>query len=446
MKLNRKLLTILLLLVLPVFLTACTLKDIPLIGGLFGGGTGPAKKPTTITMWGLWEQGDVMDAAIAKYKEKNPQINVVYDDRTITDLGSYKETVASRTSQPDFTDVVLVHNSWVGQLSSGLDPVPPEVFTSEQYSNAFYPSAVQSAKVGEQLFAVPLFYDGIALVYNKDHFDSIGQKNPPTSWEEFRRIAERLTDVEDDRSGNAVKVNRYGAAIGTADNIDFFPDILSALFHQAGALIPNDFEKQKSQDALSFYVKFAKDYRVWSSDMPEASKAFAAGKVSMIFVPSWNLADILMARPDMNIGVAPLPQISTNPEDHVSNASFWMLAVPAGSKNKSTAWDFIKFLASEDAQLTIHSEALNYRIYGAPYSLKSLKTQLISSEYLEPILRQADSCGGVCNTTSAISLLSGRSGNVKQVGLLRDAVNKLLTDPKVTPLDALKEAKAAFFK
>jgi maltose-binding protein MalE len=54
---------------------------------------------------------------------------------------------------------------------------------------------------------------------------------------------------------------------------------------------------------------FFKSDGVWNTSFPEASKAFSAGKVSMIFVPTWNLLDIVRANPGMNIGVAPVPQL-----------------------------------------------------------------------------------------------------------------------------------------
>jgi ABC-type glycerol-3-phosphate transport system substrate-binding protein len=431
---KKKLLVIFVLILLPVFITSCTLGDLPVVGKYLGGGDAskPSSKPVTLTMWGLWEDTDVVDALVREYQQQYPHINVVYDDRSITDLGSYKEAVLNRSSQKDFADIVMVHNSWIMQLKDNLDPVPGNVLSTADYSNKFYRAAEKASVSGDSAYAMPLYYDGIALVYNKAHFEEVGQTSAPTSWEEFRTLAQKLTEKDGET------VVRYGAAIGTVNNIDFFPDIMSALFHQAGAVVPNDFDKRKAYDAFAYYTKFAKDYGVWSEKMPEASKSFAMEKVSMIFVPSWNLLDILNSRSDLDIGVAPIPQIKPKEEDYRYPASFWMLAVPSGSQNKNTAWNFINYMVSEDSQLKLFSEASKRRLYGPPYALQSLKQQLSSNEYLEPYLRRAE--------LSSTSLLVGRAGNNAQVDALRTAYNNLFTVRNATPQSVLVEAKENFYK
>ena len=302
---KNKILTAILLLVIPLFLTACSLSDIPVIGKYFGGGSGNAPKqgvPVSLNMWGLWETPDIMEVLIKNYQTQNSLVTVNYEDRSINNPNSYKEIVFTRIKQGDLPDIIMVHNSWVPFLKDYLEPAPSDVIATADYLQRFYPVAAESSVVDGRVRS-SAHHDGLVLVYNKDHFDEIDQVSPPTAWEEFRRVALALT-IRTNEEG----LVRAGAAIGSANNIDFFSDIVGLMFAQAGVSVPSGIDSRAAQDALSFYTIFLKSDEVWSESFPEASKAFSAGKVSMIFVPTWNLLDIVRANPGMNIGVAPVPQ------------------------------------------------------------------------------------------------------------------------------------------
>lgn len=432
---NYKLPTLALLLVLPFFITACTLKDLPVIGKYFGEDT---SKPVSLNMWGLWERQDVFNTLIEKYKETAPTVSVSYDDRSIMKSAQFKDTLLQRLSSgssTDIPDIIVVHNTWIPYIKDYLEEAPSDVISSNDYTQTFYPVAAASAVIDNKVYAIPAYYDGLALVYNKDHFDEIDQLTPPTAWEEFRRIALSLTKREDD--GNKGYILRSGAAIGTANNIDFFSDILGMMFAQAGVNVPADLSSKPAQDALSFYTAFTTEDKIWDETMPEASTAFSKGLVSMIFVPSWNLLDIIKARPDMNIGVAAVPQAV--PENPVAWGSFWMYAVPKTSQNKEAAWKFIKFLSEDNQQLLLFSEASKYRTYGAPYTSQSLGSQITAgpvAKYLKPYIDTAP--------FAQSSIFAARAGNTMQTDALKEAVNSLIsknTATKTTPEEVLTKVK-----
>jgi len=422
---TKKLPIISLLLVIPFILTACSIQDVPVLGNIFGSKT---KTPVTLSIWGLWESPEVIRSLGDKYKLEHDNVTINYDDRSVLKPADYKERVFNRLSTEGSQDIILVHNSWVKDLSSLLSPIPSDIYNSTDYASFFYPVATESATINNQLYAVPAFYDGLVLVYNKDHFKEIDQLEPPTSWEEFRKLAIQLTV-----KGSDDKLVRAGAAIGGANNIDFAPDILGLLFAQTGVKLPDDLDSRAAQDALLFYTDFVKEYHVWDDTFIEASSAFAEGKVSMIFVPTWNLLDILAAKPGLNVGVAPVPQaLSSNP---VSWGSFWMYAVPSNSSNKQAAWDFIKFLTQQDQQKLINEGAAKYRQYGAPYSLVSMSSQLTSNPYVGSALQTAP--------FAKSGILTARAGNVTQETAIRDAVNTVLTakSETVSASTVLKTAK-----
>ena len=229
---RNKLAAVALLLTLSVTLTACTLQDLPVIGKYLGGGNSGS---VTLTMWGLWEKPEVMDVLIKKYQETYPNVTINYEDRSVLNPNDYKDRVFSRANQALGADIISVHNSWVPALRGELAPVPANIMDVTTFQSTFYPVAADSAIQDGKIYALPLYYDGLVLVYNKDHFAEIGQTTPPTAWEEFRRIALRLRTVSGAKGETLV---RAGAAVGTANNIDHFSDILGLMWSQAGGAIP----------------------------------------------------------------------------------------------------------------------------------------------------------------------------------------------------------------
>ncbi len=427
-----KLLTLTLLGLISVTLTACTLQDIPLIGGLFKGSTGIIpQKAVTLNIWGLWENPEVIKSAIARYTQQNPNVTINYDDRSVINPNEYKDRVFARIGQEDVSDIISVHNSWVSSLAPALTPMPSSVMDLNTYKSSFYPTATESAVVDNNAYAIPSYYDGLVLVYNKKHFREKGQLEAPTAWEEFRKLASLLT-IRDPQKGT---IARAGAAIGTSNNVDFFSDILGSMFVQAKINVPADLDSKSAADAVAFYTNFVKEDKVWDQSFIEASSAFAQEKVSMIFIPSWNLLDILNTRPDLaaSIGVAPIPQATK--DSPASWGSYWMYAVPKTGKNKNVAWDFLKFLSQQDQQTQMFTEASKYRQYGAPYSLVALKDQLTSNQYLGPLISSAP--------YAKTSLLAARSGNRKQVEALKEVVNLTLNPVNGTAVDIITLLKSA---
>ncbi len=435
---KNKLLVVALVLVLPLFLTACTLADLPYVGRFFGDqqtDQGPivVTGPVNLTIWGLWENPDVVAVLIDKFNEQSPDASINYDDRSvIKPLVDYKERAFTRASDETGPDVMRVHVSWVPRLANSLAPMPEEMMSVEAYRSAFYPAAADNLVVNGRIYGLPSYYDGLVLVYNKSHFAEIGQTEPPTAWEEFRRLALELTV-----RGEGNRIERGGAAIGSADNIDFFSDILGLLFSQALVNIPNNIEGKPAQDALSFYTNFVLEDEVWSNDLPEASVAFAQERVSMIFVPTWNLLDIIAARPDLDIGVASVPQAL--PDSPSSWANFWVDVVPIASKNTDAAWSYVFFMAQEEQQLLAYSEASKYRAYGAPYSLTSLAPELETNPFINPVLQTA--------SHAKTAEIASRAGNRRQVDALREAVNSLLVSGgAATPEEVLTKVKAELLR
>lgn len=418
---------LLLLAALPLLLTACTARDLPLIGRFF---PEEEKPPVQISVWGVWERKDIMQTVIDKFQTENPKVIVNYDDRSVLELVEYKERVFERATDPAGPEVILVHNSWIPRMIAGdlLDPVPADVIDINAYTQAFYPVAGESAVVSGVPYAIPAYYDGLVLVYNKAHFAEAGQEAPPTAWEEFRRLALQLSVRSE--GGDLV---RGGAALGTANNVGHFSDILGLMWSQAGVSVPKQIDGKAAQDALTFYTNFVLEDEVWNTSMPEATSAFVDGKVSMVLVPSWQILRILESVEDVStVGVAPVPQAI--PSKPATWGSFWMYVVPKNrtAEQKEAGWTYVGYVTGETASRDLFNENTKIRQFGTPFARVSLASDLVGDPYLSPIMNSAP------NAKSAE--IASKSGNKRQEDALAAAVSKVLSK-ELTVEEALKEAK-----
>lgn len=150
----------------------------------------------------------------------------------------------------------------------------------------------------------------------------------------------------------------------------------------------------------------------------------------MIFVPSWQVLDIISVSPNANsIGVAPVPQAI--PDDPRSWGTFWMYAVPNNTTKSAVAWDFLNFISQDEQQLMYFDEASKVRFFGTPYPVASLASN-VSNPVLAPVLQTAP--------YARSNEFAGRSGNVTQVDALKTAVNSVLNGTSAeTALKVVKE-------
>ncbi len=412
-----------------IFLTACSLAELPLLGKYFA----PKKDttPVTLTFWGMWEPESVYEQVISSYKEKAPHVTVNYDNRALGgDVFDYKNRIFQGSKSGSVPDLYMVHNGWVPRFVAlgHLAPAPKEVADKLAYSERYYKVASDSGVIDGAVYAVPAYYDGLALVYNKSHFKEVNQVAPPTTWEEFRVLALKLTV-----RGQGDALLRSGAAMGGADNIDHFSDTLGLLWGQANVKIPDEIDSERALDAFSFYTSFYTEDKVWNDTMPEAITAFVRGQTSMILVPSWQVINILEEVPNASdVGVASAPQVPRAAQQ-ANWGSFWMFAVPVNAPHKDAAWEFILHMSDAEQAKSIYNNQTKIRKFGAPYPHVSLAKDLEANPYLVPFLSGA--------ATAKSAEIAGRSGNRNQVTALEVAVNDVLTG-KSTPLEALTTAKA----
>lgn len=334
--------------------------------------------PVTLTYWGLWEPNSIMQTVIADYERQNPYVKINY---TMQSPKNYRTRLQTAIESGEGPDIARIHNTWLPMLGTSLAPAPATVISSAEL-NAFYPIVKNDLSTDRGVYALPTMLDGLVLFYNPQYLTQAGV-NPPTDWNELRKLAFQLTV----RNAETGVIERAGAAVGTASNIEHWSDILGLLILQNSGN-PGDPSTDAVKDALTFYTIFSTQDKVWDETQPNSIYAFATGSVAMIIAPSWQAQEIAAINPDFEFGAAPAPILAG---EKLGWATFWAEAVPKTSKNSEEAWKFIKFLTGKDSLQKLYAAQVSERGYGEPYPLKELANLLQEEPVSYSVVSQGDS-------------------------------------------------------
>lgn len=314
--------------------------------------------PVTLQFWRVFDDRDTFEPIIAEYQRLNPHVTIEYKKFTFLE---YENAVVNALASGRGPDIWSIHNTWLPQHGDKLAPAPAEIVPAQAYRDTFVEVAQKDFIRNDQVYAVPLSVDTLALYYNRDLFNSSFVVDPPQDWTEFRETVEKIT-----RKDEFEEVTLSGAAIGTAVNVNRAQDILSLLMLQNGAQMDSEdlsaatFNQSRidstgqeyfpAVDALEYYTDFANPRRAeytWNTSMANSLDAFIAEETAMMFNYGYQRAILDEKAPKLNYGVSAMPQIEGSPKT-TNFATYWGEAVSKQSQNQEEAWKFLAFLATKE--------------------------------------------------------------------------------------------------
>ena len=317
--------------------------------------TGPKVE---LVWWKVFDDDRQVRSLIEAFEKANPNVSVRFVQKNIE---TFEDELIDALAAGQGPDIFSVHNDWLPKHRDKMTPAPAAILGLRELRQDFIEVLETDLVSGDQIYALPLSVDVLALYYNKDLLRSAGIALPPSSWQELVNIVPRLTRL--DSLGN---FQRSGVALGTADNINRAADILSLMMLQNGTPIFGkdrrgaEFDKDVRDAngdvyspgvrALEFYTQFAqpsKTIYTWNARNNNSIDAFASGQAAMIFSYSYLAETLREKAPFLNYGVARVPQLN-GANLRVNFANYWAEGVSKQSKNPQIAWQFLKFITSRE--------------------------------------------------------------------------------------------------
>lgn len=340
---------------------------------------GKKTQKVELEYWGLWEDEKIFEGVIQDYQKQHPNVTVTYVKQTPQD---YRLKLLARIKEGNGPDMFRFHNTWLPTIAEITSSLPSNIMSNQEFENTFYKVAQNDLKIGSSYYGLPLEIDGLVLIYNNELFRKAGITTAPKTWEDLLNAANTLR--VQDTEGNILT---SGIALGTANNIEHYADILGWMLLQNGATLKN-LNSSEAVEVLANYRQFAEPpLNFWNDKMPNNIAAFIQGKVAMIIAPSWRILEIKAANADLDLKTTSLPLLSGN--QPLSLATYWVEGVSKASKHQQEAWQFLHFLVQKDTMTKIYQTQSQTRLFGEPYSRVDLRDSLTQNEYIGPVLEQA---------------------------------------------------------
>ncbi len=300
---------------------------------------------TELAVWGF-DSPAVWEKITTKYHQDHPAVTVTY--RAIQPA-TYETDLLNGLATGNGPDVFMIMNPWLARHGDKMVPAPAEIATAATVDAAFPTAVTQELTNGGSVYALPLYMDTYALIYNKDLFDKAGVTLPPTSWLTLQDLVKKL-------GKNSLALGGHETTIEGAT------DILALMMMQDNVKMTDRDGKTRltgGEGALSFYTKFTNPkggYYAWDNKQPTAFTRFAQGTLPMLIGTHAEVVALRKANPALRIGVAPVPQA---PQAPVNFATYAALSVWVGSAQPTEAWQFISNLTANPENALAYAASAN---------------------------------------------------------------------------------------
>ncbi len=395
-----------------------------------------------LTIWGTDSQ-QAMNDVIQSYSGpgSGTQAQITY---TQINPSQYQTKLLAAFAAGTGPDIFEIPNRDLSQWQSVAAPIPAALATTfnQVTLQSDFPDVVSqdfvsgTAAGGGNIYALPLSIDTLAMIYNKDLFNTAGIATVPTTWEGL------AADVPALRVLNAQgQITQAALALGGSEtSIPNAPDIIFLLMMQNGAQMTSvdgtsvTFASGASGtdtsglNAFNYYLQFANaadpNY-TWNDGMGTALTSFTQGKTAAIFDYSSALAQIKAQAPFLNYGVAAMPQPASSTVA-VNYAKYNGFAVSRSSANVAGAWNFIINLTTSVADENIYTKDT-----GAPPALRLA----IAADLGDPTL--------AVFASQALTAKSWHESNSGQVDSLMNTAIQNVLNGAADSTTALKQAQDA---
>ncbi|MFF2362252.1 ABC transporter substrate-binding protein [Streptomyces sp. NPDC058122] len=355
-----------------LFATACT-------GQSDSGGGDDASKEQTINFWHGWSAPNEVKAVktmVAGFEKAHPNIHVNIVGN-MTDDKINQALRAGGDKAPDVVSSFTTNNVGKFCSSGAFVDLNPFFKKADIDPETAFPKAMNEyTQFDGNRCTVPLLGDAYGLYYNKDAFEKAGIASPPKTWSEFAKDAKKLTIAQGDSYSQLGFMPNYHGWESTTEHYfgQFSPTYFDADGKSNIAKDPSftaGFTLQKKLvDELGGFKKL-ETYRSKLGDEWGPKHPFHTGQVAMQLDGEWRLGMAEEAKPDFEIGVAPLPVPDDQADQYGKGYITGTIAgIPSTSKKQNAAWELVKYMTTNtDAVVGFAND-----IHNVPSTLAALKS------------------------------------------------------------------------
>ncbi len=381
-----------------------------------------------LTIWHAYRGGEkaALEKIVKLFEAKQAGKGVTVATLAIP-YDAYADKISAAVPRGKGPDVfIYAQDRLGGWVESGKTVEPIDFFLDKQTKEQLLPGMLDAMTYKGSVYGLPINYKSITLIYNKALV-----KNPPKTSTELVKVAKENTKAD---SG------RYGLAYWYT-NFYFHAALMNAfgaqVFDKDGKLAIN------SKESVAAINQMMKWYKTDAIMPPEPSEALVAslfneGKAAMVLNGPWFMGEI---SPKVDFGLAVLPVID---EAGKKPMRPWLTIegayVSAASKQKELAYEFAKFLVSEEAGLVMALEGRQLHTNKAIYNDKRVSGDRVLKAFHDQ-LATAEAMPNRAEMTMVWSPATTAMNKVTKGNATPEAAIKEAAESIQTGIDALRKSR-----
>ncbi len=306
--------------------------------------TSPAANVTTIKLggWGASPaEQRLLKSVVRDFEVQHPSIRVKYE--VIAD--QYMDVIKTRLVGEAAPDVFYLDALEAPFLMSQDVLEPLDGYIKPEFDLPDFEEALLNTfKYKNSIYGLPKDYSTLALFYNKKAFASSGLEAPPTTWEELRADAKKLTKD----TNNDGRIDQYGFGethelARQAYKIKAFGGEL--IDHNSRAAFANQQALQGLQLVLDQYQKERSSAHKTDVGTNSGSEMFGQGKAAMVIEGNWAIPFLKETFPNLDFATAEIPKINNQSGTMIFTVAYVM---NKQSEHKPEAWELISYLTGKE--------------------------------------------------------------------------------------------------
>jgi multiple sugar transport system substrate-binding protein len=251
---------------------------------------------------------------------------------------SYLQKLTTDVSSGNQPDLAIVPTGWLSDLASDSLLEPLDTLATADFKSKLIPAFLEPATIGGRLFGLPAAASARAMVVNTDLLQRAGAPSPRT-WNELVKAAQLV----------AALPNTYGFGLpGKEVEVDTY--FYYALWAFGAEILKDGRSGLAAPEAIraaTVYTSLINDKATQpaptATSREDVFKLFKEGRIGIIFTYPMLIPQLKAEAPSLRYAVLPFP-VETKP---VTLGVTDVLTLSSSSKDKQTAFDFVKFMYDE---------------------------------------------------------------------------------------------------
>jgi multiple sugar transport system substrate-binding protein len=341
--------------------------------GCGGGGEGSGKVVFTLP-----DLPTISPRLIDKFNEQNKgKFQVAYRAIALESQEYFDRLKTEFQAGGRETDVIVGNVPWTAEFAENGWIVDVSSRFPEGERRKFVNGQIQSLTYQSKIWGVPWFAEAGLLYYRKDLLEHSGFSEPPKTWEELKEMAEKV--VQD--SGT-----RYGFVFQGANNETGVCNGLEYIWTHGGEVLDGDKVIIDSPESVAGLTTEQSMISEGVAPQAVANYTFSGSDTAFlngdsVFCRNWSYMYGLAGDTEMSkikreqVGVLPLP-VGEGQSQRACCLGGWNMLISTSSEMQDEAWEFVRFMTSEESQK-------EYSITAS--TLPTLKTLYDDREILEEV-------------------------------------------------------------